>query len=377
MPEEQRPDISLRTTQPTHFGQGWISGVASALLGVLGLGAVFCFHFPSVLTMPELRELYPVAWIRALLHLVLIASFLLGAISVCLRYNKALGLTGITLTLMAWMLGGSGVAVNGELRAGPFLGLDWLLLNVIGYSAVFVPIERMFPLRPDQPIFRRQWRVDLIYFAIAALIVQAMTILTLKPAMILFDWARNPQLTQLAESLPFPIQFLLILVFSDLTQYWVHRLFHVIPVLWRFHAIHHSADVMDCLAGSRLHLVDAAVTRAIGYVPIYILGFSESAIFAYVVWVVIQATFIHANVRWQFRWLWPFLVTPAFHHWHHSASSEAVDKNFAVHLPVLDWICGSYYLPDRWPESCGIAGGPKVPEGFLGQLAHPFAGVAR
>src|SRR6059036_2526151 len=124
MPKKQRPHISLR---------------------VLGLGAVFCFHFPSVFTMPELRELYPVAWIRALLHLVLIASFLLGAISVCLRYNKALGLTGITLTLtlMAWMLGGSGVAVNGELRAGPFLGLDWLLLNVIDYSAVFVPIERM------------------------------------------------------------------------------------------------------------------------------------------------------------------------------------------------------------------------------------------
>jgi sterol desaturase/sphingolipid hydroxylase (fatty acid hydroxylase superfamily) len=373
MPNEQRPHVSLRTTQPTHFGQGWISGVASLLLGVLGLGAVFCFHFPSVLTMPELRQLYPVPWIRAVLHLVLIASFLLGAMSVCLRHNKALGLTGITLTLMAWMLGGSSVAVNGELRDGPFLGLDWLLLNVIGYSAVFVPLERLFPLRPDQGIFRPQWRVDLIYFAISALIVQVMTILTLKPAMILFDWARNPRLTQLAKSLPFPIQFLLILVLSDLTQYWVHRLFHVIPVLWRFHAIHHSADVMDWLAGSRLHLVDAAVTRAISYVPIYILGFSESAIFAYVAWVVIQATFIHANVRWQFPWLRPFLVTPAFHHWHHSASSEAVDKNFAVHLPVLDWIFGSYYLPNRWPESYGIAGGPKVPEGFLGQLAHPFA----
>src|SRR2546427_7876635 len=68
MPNEQRTHISLRTTQPTHFGQGWVSGVASVLLGVLGLGAVFCFHFPSVLTMPQLRQLYPVPWIRALLH---------------------------------------------------------------------------------------------------------------------------------------------------------------------------------------------------------------------------------------------------------------------------------------------------------------------
>jgi sterol desaturase/sphingolipid hydroxylase (fatty acid hydroxylase superfamily) len=52
-----------------------------------------------------------------------------------------------------------------------------------------------------------------------------------------------------------------------------------------------------------------------------------------------------------------------------------VDKNFAVHLPMLDRIFGSYYMPDRWPESYGIAGGPKVPDGFLGQLAYPFAGV--
>ena len=199
-----------------------------------------------------------------------------------------------------------------------------------------------------------------------------MTILTLKPAMILFDWARNPRLTQLAKSLPFPIQFLLILVLSDLTQYWVHRLFHVIPVLWRFHAIHHSADVMDWLAGSRLHLVDAAVTRAISYVPMYILGFSESAIFAYVVWVVIQATFIHANVRWQFSWLRPVLVTPAFHHWHHSASSEAVDKNFSVHSPLWDWLFGTLHMPGRWPNGYGLGGPNDVPASWALQFVYPF-----
>jgi lathosterol oxidase len=150
-------------------------------------------------------------------------------------------------------------------------------------------------------------------------------------------------------------------------------MFHVIPALWRFHQIHHSAEVMDWLAGSRLHLIDAVATRAISYIPIYIFGFSERAMFAYVAWVVIQATFIHANVRWEFRWLRPLLATPAFHHWHHSAEWEAIDKNFAVHLPILDRIFGSYYLPDRWPAAYGLADDQKVPEGFLGQFTHPFA----
>jgi sterol desaturase/sphingolipid hydroxylase (fatty acid hydroxylase superfamily) len=368
-----RPHFSLQTTQPTRFGQGWISGVSSVLLGLLGLGTVCCFLFPAFLTMPELRALYPIPSVRALLQLVLLAAFLLGVISVTLRYNKALGATGIGLALTAWLLGGSKASASGEVHNGPFLGLDWLLLNVIGYSVVFVPIERLFPLYPKQSMFRRQWRVDLIYFAVSALAVQVTTLLTMRPAMVLFDWARNPWINANVQRLPFIAHFILILVLSDLTQYWVHRMFHVIPALWRFHQIHHSAEVMDWLAGSRLHLIDAVVTRAISYVPIYIFGFSERAMFAYVAWVVIQATFIHANVRWEFRWMRQLLATPAFHHWHHSAEREAIDKNFAVHLPILDRVFGSYYLPDRWPASYGLAVDQKVPEGFLQQFTHPFS----
>ena len=142
----------------------------------------------------------------------------------------------------------------------------------------------------------------------------------------------------------------------------MHRAFHRVPVLWRFHRIHHSADVMDWLAGSRLHLVDVAVTRGLTYVPIYLLGFAEPPLFAYVAFVSVQATFIHANVRFRFgplRWV---LATPQFHHWHHGAEPEAVDKNFAVHLPVLDRLFGTCYLPkDQWPASYGLADGATVP----------------
>ena len=71
----------------------------------------------------------------------------------------------------------------------------------------------------------------------------------------------------------------LLLLVADFTQYWVHRTFRVVPFLWRFHAIHHSAERMDWLAGSRLHLVDAIVTRGLTYVPVFALGFSQNAIF--------------------------------------------------------------------------------------------------
>lgn len=374
LPTRQRAHVSLQTTEPTHLGTGWISGVLSISLGGIGLLAVLCFLFPQWLTMPVLRGLYPVPWIRGLLHVVLVAAFLSGTVSVCLRRNKALGLAGMTCVFLAALLGGAQVAVGGQgrLTEGPFLGLDWFLLNLILYSIVYIPLERMFAHRPEQPVFRTGWKTDLTYFFFNTLLIQLTSFLVVLPAMTLFDWARNPRVEAVVSGLPLLMQVPLVLLIADFTQYWVHRAFHAVPMLWRFHAVHHSAEQMDWLAGSRLHLVDAIVTRGLTYVPVYVLGFSKPAIVAYLVIVVIQATFIHANVRWQFRPMQRIVATPAFHHWHHAAEPEAIDTNFAVHTPLWDLLFGTYYLPERWPAAYGLCGGVRVPAGWLRQFMHPF-----
>jgi lathosterol oxidase len=130
---------------------------------------------------------------------------------------------------------------------------------------------------------------------------------------------------------------------------------------------------MDWLAGSRLHLVDIVVTRGLTFVPLYVAGFAQGAVFAYVLFVSFQAVLIHANVSWRFgpvRWL---LATPQYHHWHHAV--EPVDVNFAVHLPVIDAVFGTLYLPDdRWPAAYGLAG-PPVPDGYWVQMVFPFRRV--
>jgi sterol desaturase/sphingolipid hydroxylase (fatty acid hydroxylase superfamily) len=373
MADKRRMRWSWRTIESTQFGTGWVSGVFAAGLGLIGLGAVVCFRFPDLLTTPEARAWYPLPYIRALLHLVLVAAFVLGAVSLALRRNKTLGTVGVVSTLIAALLGGSSVAVDAELTEGPFLGLDWFLLNLLAYSLVFIPLERLFARRPEQGVFRPHWRTDLAYFFVSALLVQVTTVLTLTPAMTLFDWAVWPELQRTVRSWPAVVQFLALLAVADLTQYWVHRAFHRVPALWRFHAIHHSAEHMDWLAGSRLHLVDVTVTRGLTYVPIYLLGFAEAPLYTYLVVVSAQATFIHANVRFGFgplRWL---IATPQFHHWHHADEAQAIDKNFAVHLPIIDACFGTMYLPDRWPNGYGLADGAGVPNGYLRQFGWPFA----
>jgi sterol desaturase/sphingolipid hydroxylase (fatty acid hydroxylase superfamily) len=369
---ETKAHLSIETTEPMAFGYGFISGLLSAILGIAGFAAVLCLHFPQYLTHAQLRSFYALGYLRAIIHVTLVASFLLGSVSAFLRANKLLALTGIGFTLAAALLGGSRVPVEGEVGSGSWLGLDFFVLNLLLYSAVFIPLERLFALRAEQPVFRREWVVDLTYFFINSLLIEILAIFTLKPALILFDWARVAWVSGAVGSLPIVVQVPALLLVADFTQYWVHRTFHATPWLWPFHAIHHSAEEMDWLAGSRLHLIDVIVTRGLTYVPIFVLGFSEAALIVYVFLVAAQATFIHANVRWQFRPVRRIIATPAFHHWHHSAEREAIDKNFAVHTPLWDILFGTYYLPDRWPAAYGLSGRRDVPSRWITQLIYPL-----
>jgi lathosterol oxidase len=356
----------------TGFGSGWISGVLAVTFAALAGGGVLCLLFPWLLTTPDARGHYPLGIVRFLIHAFLVAGFGLGTLSVLLRRSRTLGVTALALTTVATLLGGSGAAV-GAVESGPgYVGLDWFLLNVLVLALLFVPLERLFARLPSQPIFRPGWQTDLAHFAASHLLVQVTVLLTLAPAALFFAWAVRPGLQQAVQSQPLVAQLVAIVIVADLAQYAVHRAFHRVPWLWRFHEIHHSARAMDWLASSRLHLLDIVVTRGLSFVPLYVLGFSAPAVYAYLVFVSFHAVFIHANVRFRFRPIEWLVVTPRFHHWHHAAAPEAVDRNFAVHLPVIDRLFGTSYFPDgRWPDAYGLAGLP-VPDGWLRQLVRPF-----
>lgn len=370
-------DVSQIDGESVRFGTGWISGVIGIALSGAGLFTVLCIQFPTILTMPMLRDYYPLPIIRALLHVVLVSGFLFGVLSLSLRRRKIFGSVAILFALIAGLLGGAQIQMEGvvngaENRALPSLSLDWFLLNLMFWCAVFIPLERWFALRRDQPIFRHGWRTDLAYFFVSALAVQWVTIITMKPAQVLFAWVLDEQWRTSIGKQPLWLQIIEILLITDFVQYWAHRAFHRIPFLWKFHAIHHSAERMDWLAGSRLHIIDIVVTRGLSYMPLFALGFADAALLGYGVIVTLQATLIHANVRFKFGPLRYWLVTPQFHHWHHSDEDAAIDKNFAVHLPIWDWLFGSYYLPgEQWPASYGVKG-DKPPEGFFRQLFWPF-----
>jgi sterol desaturase/sphingolipid hydroxylase (fatty acid hydroxylase superfamily) len=356
---------------PQHFGSGWISGLIGLLLGAGSFFAVLVFHFPEWLTANTLRDQYPIELMRGLLTLAIIAAFFFSALNLLLRPNKRLGLAGLALTCGAVILGGAGVEL-GPLKQAPLhLGLDWLVLNVVLLSLVFVPLERLFPLRPDQGTFRPGWTTDGIYFIVSHVAVELLTFFTLLPATLVSQAWQADALGMQAKSMPIVVQVLLIMIVADVTQYWVHRSFHRIRWAWPFHAIHHSSRNMDWLAGSRLHVVDTVITRGLILVPLFVIGFAEQALYIWLGIVAAQATFIHVNMKLRLKWLEQILVTPRFHHWHHAV--KPIDKNFAVHFPWVDRLFGTYHLPadGSWPAEVGIHGDP-VPAEFGSQLTWPF-----
>ena len=352
------------------FGTGWIAGTLAVSLGLLVNTAVLCLHFPDLLTVPELRSFYPLGLVRTAIDLAILAVFVLAGLSLLLRRRKALGLAALGLAGLALLLGAGGVPIG---RTGPgtiYLGLDWFVLGTLTTAALFVPIERRWPLRSAQGPFRRGWLTDAEYFFVSHALVQLMSVLVMLPAVKLGSWLAVPGLSAAVQSVPLALQAIGCLIVADLAQYWVHRAFHRFPPLWRFHAIHHSAERMDWLAGSRLHLLDVIATRGLVLLPLVVIGFDERAVLAYLAFVSIHAVFIHANFAPRSRWLERWLVLPRFHHWHHAR--EVRDVNFAVHLPLLDQLFGTHHLPEgEWPRRYGTDG-PAPPGGWLRQLAWPF-----
>lgn len=358
---------------PEHLGSGWLSGTVSVFLGTLALGAVAVLWLPEWLSTARFRALYPLGLVRALIQGLIVLAFVLGAVSLLLRRRKVLGLTGCGLALLAALLGGGQVPIDGPLDRPLTLGLDWFLLNLFLLALLFVPLERLFPQRPRQGVFRPGWTTDLVHFGASHALVQALSFLVLLPATVLAGWWQPHGLQAAVRAWPVWLQALGCVLAADLAQYGVHRLFHRVPLLWRFHAVHHSSEALDWLAGSRLHLVDVLLTRSLVLVPLFLLGFSQAALAAYLVFVSFHAVFVHANLRFRLAALEPFLVTPRFHHWHHASEVAARDRNFAVHLPFIDRLFGTSLLPSggAWPASYGLEGAP-LPPGWLGQLVSPF-----
>jgi len=129
---------------------------------------------------------------------------------------------------------------------------------------------------------------------------------------------------------PIMIRVLLGLLVVDAADYWSHRLRHAVPVLWRFHSIHHAAPHMSFWSTLRSHPIDVVLASTVRAIPLLIA--QESAMVFGAVFGIRSLLFycIHSNVRVRLGRVDAFAVTPQWHRLHHSVHPEHHDRNFGA-----------------------------------------------
>jgi len=362
----------LKSSGELRFGKGLISTIIALTLAALCLLGVLAFHFPEYLTTPELRRQYSVEVLRQAMLVALLIAGGLSLANIILGARRKLNLLAFVLVIAAVALGGSRVPVGDFPDNTPYIGLDWFILDLLGSTLIFIAIEKLLPLRKGQLVFRPEWQTDLKHFAVNHFLV-GLILLTVNFVIHNgFGWMVQHDFQLAVQRIWFLPQLLLCILVADLAQYWTHRAYHEIPFLWKFHSVHHSAKSMDWLAGSRQHVLEVIATRVLVVAPLFVIGFSEAVVNAYILIVGFQAVLNHANVGIPWGPLKYLIVTPDFHHWHHASDDEAIDRNYAAHYAFLDHLFGTAVKADRkLPNRYGVVG-DYMPDGFVAQQMFPF-----
>ncbi len=276
-----------------------------------------------------------------------------------IRRASQIGVGGVVLVVLTALVVLAALSVRSQIIFG---------LAIL--AVIFIPLERLFALHPRR-VLRRGWRTDVVHYLVngaalrigllVSVVVIGGVLRVFVPAPLRNAVAASPSWVQIAAGLAIAI----------VGGYAGHRTAHEVPLLWRFHRVHHSIREMDWLAANHLHPLDETLIRSVAVLPLYALGFGRVSLGAFVIVITLQAIFIHANVRMNFGALRWVIGTPQFHHWHHAREPQAYNSNYAGEFPALDALFGTLYLPaNRWPAQYGVD--DTEPAGYLRQLAWPF-----
>lgn len=243
-------------------------------------------------------------------------------------------------------------------------------VSLVLFAVMFVPLERAFPARAAQRPWRTDSAVDLAFFAGQYLVWSTLALLVLTAVRGQLDHVVPAAWRADAAALPLAAQVAIAIVAGDLLVYGWHRACHAVPLLWRFHAVHHTTTSLDWLAAHREHPLDGVTTQLVQNLPAMILALSLREVGALVVIRGAWGLFIHANLRLDVGWLRFVLGAPALHHYHHAR--DAAPANFANLAPWIDVVFGTYHRPTG-PETYPLGVPEPAPRGYLALLAWPFA----
>lgn len=256
--------------------------------------------------------------------------------------------------------------------------LGWLphsryLLAAVILAALW-SIESVAPMFPGRQRRVSHIATNLALAGINALIASGFAFAILGVT----EWARTQSFGLLnLTPLPIWLHWLAAIVLFDCWQYWWHRFNHRVPLLWRFHAVHHSDAEMDASSGVRFHTGEMVFSFLARLLVLPLIGLTIPQLLVYEAISLPVILFHHSNLRISsrtdrcLRWL---IVTPWMHYVHHSRWQPETDSNYTSFLSVWDRLFGSFRLREKPAEiSLGLDNYEEHEWRRLpGMLAAPF-----
>ena len=221
----------------------------------------------------------------------------------------------------------------------------WIRLGVsVFLFTLLVAAEALLPRRRREVFRARRWPAN-----IGVMLLDGLVVRVVAPAgavgFALYaetrGWGWLPQMTW-----PGWVEALLAFVLLDLAIYGQHWLVHRVPMLWRFHRMHHADRDMDVTTGARFHPVEIVFSLGLKFLVVAGLGAPPAAVLWFEVALNGTSLFNHANLRlppWLDAALRFVVVTPDMHRVHHSALRREHDRNFGFNLPCWDRLFRTYH----------------------------------
>jgi sterol desaturase/sphingolipid hydroxylase (fatty acid hydroxylase superfamily) len=236
-----------------------------------------------------------------------------------------------------------------------------ILLELAAF-ALFGALAFVFHDRKDQPLIRKDLVDDAIYFLISLLIYGQLVGW-------LYAHVQAPAPARFVGRWPLWAQAGAVLVLYDALQYGLHRAFHG-NALWRYHAVHHSAEEIDILTSVRIHPVNFLAYVGLPTALLLLAGFPPSAFLVLAPINFAMSCLTHANLNWTYGPFRYVVASPMYHRWHHAIVEGSVARNFAPNFPLWDLMLGTFYMPKG--ERPVAYGAPGVPPHLAAQMAFPF-----
>ena len=258
---------------------------------------------------------------------------------------------------------------------GPY-ALEWVS-NGLYVTMIFVilGLELWMPYTKSWGDIRNATRADVTYFLLAAPIdfLNIFLLITL-----LAGTAEYHQYIKVFDvwpnHLPILIQLLIAILIVDFFKYWYHRWTHEVPLLWRYHTIHHSLDRLEMLRASYFYPIDIFLTVGIGTAAMLMCGVHYELIIFQNVYAGITGLLNHSNADLKCGFFDSFLNSIGHHRAHHAVNLPGRESNYGSFFNFADRIFGTRYLPEDQGsfDPLGLDDTYDIPDTVLQQLAVPF-----